>query len=81
MGDYSLIGVMADSGRLTELNRELGWAHTQSCHDGQFGTPEAQARSTEKVRSLQGRIRAARAYLRSDDYAAEIERTNDWIAR
>ncbi len=80
MNGYSLIQVMADSGRLGELNRELGWAHTQSCHDGQFGTPEAQARSTEKVRSLQARIRAARDYLRSDDYTAEVERLNDWIA-
>ena len=81
MIDLSRIHIMADSGRLTHLERGLGWAMSQSCHDGLYGTPEARERSFAAEDALRARIKAARAYLRSEDYAADCERENDWIAR
>jgi len=50
-------------------------------HFSLYGTPEERERSNVKEGALRARIRAARAYLRSDAYADDLARENDWIAR
>ena len=72
----------ADADNLTALERELGWAMKQSCHDAMYGTPEEAARSSAVESALRGRIRAARKLASDPDfYAAVNAAENDWIAR
>ena len=72
----------ADADNLRSLERELGWAMKQSCHDGLYGSDEDRARSSAVEDCLRGRIRAARKLASDPDfYAAVNAAENDWIAR